>query len=401
MKAFIQGLVLACVMALCGSMQAAVTVSDVKVQQRWPWNGMVDIDYTLTCDTPDADIYVYPTALDGDRMIALSPRTLTGAGATGPVKAGTHRMTWDMATDQPDLHSSNFTVSIHAYTGAAPYMIVDLSSGPESTHYPVEYANSCPDLTDDIYKTTKMVFKLILPGTFMMGSPSTEEGRYGDGWEAEVLHQVTLTKPFYMAIFECTRQQWYQVTGWWPGEWYNNRNNGPVQYISWEDIRGSVTALTWPTTEQVDNGAFMGKLRMRTGLTFDLPTEAQWEYACRAGTSTRWSTGEDPSKINRVYNYPAVVGSYAPNAWGLYDMHGNVWELCVDTSAWNSGTTGPAVTDPKGPAGTSDPSRLMRGGWCRSGVANVRSARRANISRTSSGWGEVGFRVICRPVAAE
>ena len=88
---------------------AAVSVTDVKVQQRWPWNGLVDIDYTLTCDTADADIYVYPTALDGDRMIALSPRTLSGDGASAPVKAGTHRMTWDMGTDQPNLHSSAFT----------------------------------------------------------------------------------------------------------------------------------------------------------------------------------------------------------------------------------------------------------------------------------------------------
>ena len=373
---------------------AAVSVTDVKVQQRWPWNGLVDIDYTLTCDTADADIYVYPTALDGDRMIALSPRTLSGDGASAPVKAGTHRMTWDMGTDQPNLHSSAFTITLHAYTGAAPYMILDLSSGADSTHYPVTYANTCPDLTDNTYKTTKMVFKLILPGTFMMGSPTTESGRTDN----EDLHEVTLTQPYYMAIYECTRQQWFQVTGVWPSERSNNRTNGPAQYVSWSDIRGSVAALTWPTTDQVDNGSYLGKLRMRTGLTFDLPTEAQWEYACRAGTSTRWSSGEDPNAINGRYNLayysgPAVVGSYAPNAWGLYDMHGNVWEWCVDSWKDHLGTA--AVTDPTGPA--TDGYRVIRGGRWNAAAADVRSAYRTYSNRDNRD-GYIGFRAVCRPM---
>ncbi len=398
MKHVFKGILLVAAGCLCGALHAAVTVSDVKVQQRWPWNGLVDIDYTLTCDTPDADIYVYPTALEGDRMIQMSPRTLTGDGATGPVKAGTHRMTWDMATDQPDLHSSDFTVKIHAYTGAAPYMIVDLSSGPDSTHYPVTYSNTCPDLTDDTYKTTKMVFKLILPGTFMMGSPTTEKDRRTN----ETLHKVILTKPFYMAIFECTRQQWYQVTGVWESQVYNNRNNGPVQYVSWNEIRGTVNALTWPITDQVDNSSFMGKLRMRTGLTFDLPTESQWEYACRAGTSSRWNWGESTSTANGRFGQsygagPLAVGSFAPNAWGLYDMHGNLWEWCVDMTysdwgAWEH-------IDPNGPVwdGT-DYNRNLRGGhWCDS-AADVRSARRDHDYR---GYGDYdyGFRAVCRPVA--
>lgn len=373
---------------------AAVTVSDVKVQQRWPWNGLVDIDYTVTCDTPDADIYIYPTALDGDRRIALSPRTLTGDGAAAPVKAGTHRMTWDMAADNPDLHSSDFTVTIHAYTGAAPYMIVDLSSGPESTHYPVTYSNACPDLTDSAYRTTKMVFKLVLPGTFMMGSPTTEEGRSNN----ETLHEVTLTKPLYMAIYECTRQQWFQVMGAWPREYKNNRADGPAQYISWTAIRGSVAALTWPETEQVDNGSFMGNLRMRTGLTFDLPTEAQWEYACRAGTSTRWSTGEEPETINgrwgkASWDGPMAVGSFEPNAWGLYDMHGNVWELCVD--AWQSNLGTEPVTDPVGPASRSNVRVVCNGCWY-DDADRIRSAARGNVSIATADPIS-GFRVICRP----
>lgn len=373
---------------------AAVSVTEVKVQQRWPWNGLVDIDYTLTCDTADADIYVYPTALDGDRMIALSPRTLSGDGANAPVKAGTHRMTWDMGADQPNLHSSAFTITIHAYTGAAPYMILDLSSGADSTHYPVTYANTCPDLTDNTYKTTKMVFKLILPGTFMMGSPTTESGRTDN----EDRHQVTLTQPFYMAIYECTRQQWFQVTGVWPSEYYNNRTNGPAQHVSWSDIRGSVAALTWPTTDQVDNGSYLGKLRMRTGLTFDLPTEAQWEYACRAGTSTRWSSGEDANAINGQYNNEyiySVVGSYAPNAWGLYDMHGNVAEWCVDAHTDHLGTV--AVTDPTGPS--VDGYRVLRGGSSRYGMYawTIRSARREDSYRDRRD-GRIGFRAVCRPM---
>ena len=384
-------LAIACALTLSLPALAAVTVSDVKIQQRWPWNGLVDIDYTVTCDTPDADIYVYPTALDGDRRIAIAPRTLTGAGATGPVKAGTHRMTWDLAADNPGLHSSAFTVTIHAYAGAAPYMVLDLSAGAEATHYPVTYHSACPDLTDDAYRTTKMVFKLVIPGTFMMGPPSTEAGRTDN----EDLHQVTLTQPFYMAIYECTRQQWAQVTGSLPGQWGGERPNGPARYVSWVDIRGSVAALTWPSTEQVDNDSFMGKLRMRTGLTFDLPTEAQWEYACRAGTSTPWSTGDDASKINGRFNIDyntSIVGSYAPNAWGFYDMHGNVREWCVDAAYTHLGTD--AATDPKGSPG--DYARVVRGGWANNKATDVRSARRNWESKTFRNV-DVGFRVICRP----
>ena len=384
-------LAFACALSFALPALAAVTVSDVKIQQRWPWNGLVDIDYTVTCDTPDADIYVYPTALDGDRRIAIAPRTLTGAGATGPVKAGTHRMTWDMAADNPGLHSSAFTVTIHAYAGAAPYMVLDLSSGAESTHYPVSYHSACPDLSDDTYRTTKMVFKLVIPGTFMMGSPSTEEGR---DEEREDLHQVTLTQPFYMAIYECTRQQWAQVTGKLPNHYVYNDGDHPAYYVSWQDIRGSVAALTWPATEQVDNDSFMGKLRMRTGLTFDLPTEAQWEYACRAGTSTPWSTGDDPNKINGLVtgSYTTAVGSYAPNAWGFYDMHGNAKEWCVDAAYTRLGTD--PVTDPKGSSG--DYARLVRGGYHNSSANNARSARRDWLKRARTD-SSTGFRVICRP----
>ena len=396
-------LAIACALTLSLPALAAVTVSDVKIQQRWPWNGLVDIDYTVTCDTPDADIYVYPTALDGDRRITIAPRTLTGAGATGPVKAGTHRMTWDLAADNRGLHSSAFTVTIHAYAGAAPYMVLDLSAGAEATHYPVTYHSACPDLTDDAYRTTKMVFKLVIPGTFMMGSPSTEAGRTDN----EDLHQVTLTQPFYMAIYECTRQQWAQVTGELPSyaTSLNNKPMVPADYISWTAVRGSVAAVTWPETEQVDNDSFMGKLRMRTGLTFDLPTEAQWEYACRAGTSTPWCTGDDGSKINgwgtietRAYKQ---VGSYAPNAWGFYDMHGNVQEWCLDVYKGHLGTE--PISDPVGTRGSVNAYSSVRGGtsyWYDGGnprsVYQTRSARRRSYDR-SYGHETYGFRAICRP----
>ena len=156
-----------------------------------------------------------------------------------------------------------------------------------------------------------------------------------------------------------------------------------------------MAAVTWPETEQVDNDSFMGKLRMRTGLTFDLPTEAQWEYACRAGTSTPWSTGDDASKINGIFDSGysfKVVGSYAPNAWGFYDMHGNVREWCVDAAYTRLGTD--AETDPKGSPG--DYARLLRGGGADSPASDVRSARRYWSGRRDRGY-DYGFRAICRP----
>jgi len=210
---------------------------------------------------------------------------------------------------------------------------------------------------------------LIRPGTFTMGS---DEG--GD----ERAHQVTLTKPFYLGKYEVTQEQWQQVMGGNPSVFKGAKN--PVENVSWDDCQ-----------------EFMGKLRKKVpGEAFRLPTEAEWEYACRAGT-----TGEYAGDLDAMAWYDSnsggkthPVGGKKPNAWGLYDMHGNVWEWCAD--GYGDYPNG-AATDPNGP--NTGSIRVLRGGsWFHVG-ALCRSALRRwftpviRFDRVGFRFDRVGFRV--------
>lgn len=362
--------------------QAAVSVTNVTVQQRWPWNGKVDIDYEVVSDNADDSVFVYPLAKENDRNIAIAPRTLSGDGVDpamvgARVKPGKHRMTWDMSVDEPTLHSSSFTVTLHAVKGGM-YLVVDLSEGPTAEKYPIRYSDTPPDITNDLCRTGELWLRLCLPGTFMMGSPTDEPGRQSDGFYTkgassirtigyEYLHQVTLTKPFYIGVFELTQKQYQLVCG--TNAVTSSKYKGdlrPVGKVSWHSLRGFVAGEAYPEHTQVDPDSFFGILRSKTGCLFDLPTEAQWEYACRAGTSTPFNDGKegaDAENIKKIaryrtnyntevngytYIYNTAVGQYQPNAWGLYDMHGNVREWCLDWYKESLGTA--SVTDPTGPS---------------------------------------------------
>ncbi len=260
------------------------------------------------------------------------------------------------------------------------YLVVDLAGGPTASNYPVSYLAGVPEggWTDD-FKTSKLVLRRIPAGTFTMGSPEGEVGRESD----ETQHQVTLTQPFYVGVFEVTQKQWERVMGTWPS-YFNNtsyRDARPVEQVSYDMIRGSTAGAGWPANSNVDSDSFMGRLRARTGKAFDLPTEAQWEYAGRAGTKTALNSGKNLTRTGSCpnmaevgryhYNGPqtygdaqtvdtaggtAEAGSYLPNAWGLYDIHGNVWEWCLDWYGAYPGT----VEDPAGASEVSD--RVLRGG---------------------------------------
>ena len=238
------------------------------------------------------------------------------------------------------------------------YCVIDLSAGPNARKYPVSYLAAEPKggWTDE-YKTTKLVLRRIEPGKFM--------GIYGkrDSYEVTDKHEVTLTKPFYCGVFEVTKKQWELVTGDTHPSSSAEDGMRPVRYVSWNAIRGDSATYNWPSSVNVDPSTFMGKIRARTGLNFDLPTGAQWEYACRAGTTNDDNIekhGPDPKR-----GYPMVVGSCRPNAWGLYDMHENVWEWCLDwrwdLNKWIDNLPS-RVTDP---VGSPSPGvfRLFRGGY--------------------------------------
>lgn len=393
----------------------SVEVTNIKCTQRYPWNGMVDIDYTIKCEKPDADVWVYPVGYDKDSNTSMAPRSLTGDGVNAPVKPGTHRMTWKVTDDYPDFNSTAFTVKMTALVGAAPYMVVDLAGGVDALSYPVSYLSSVPEGGwGDEYKTTKLVLRMIPSGSFKMGSASDENGRSS----YEDLHSVVLTKPFYLAIFECTQKQYQLVMGATPASYRGDKR--PVEQVSYRDIRGSVNGVAWPTHNQVDANSFMGRLRSKVNMLFDLPTEAQWEYACRAGTATGLNSGLNYSESNLKqvarcsfntndgkggYSQHTVVGCYLENAWGLYDMHGNVREWCLDFLDYKGlGEFG--AIDPKGMSSgyvynsSYDGSRVTRGGaynqstQCRSACRDLQEYY--GTSQKSNG---VGFRVYCSPVA--
>ncbi len=222
-------------------------------------------------------------------------------------------------------------------------------------------------------------FRYLQAGTFMMGSPEDEEGRYGN----ETLHQVTLSQAFWLADTACTQALWQAMMGNNPAYFKGSLQN-PVEQVSWDDVQGFINKLN----QQV------------AGIKARLPTEAEWEYACRAGTNSAfWFGGKnDLNTTNANYSgkwdeinasgKTVPVKSFAPNPWGLYEMHGNVWEWCADGYAEYSSQ---AVTDPCGaPAGSS---RVLRGGSWLSYGSYCRSAIRSG--GTVSGRGSfLGFRFV-------
>jgi formylglycine-generating enzyme required for sulfatase activity len=230
-------------------------------------------------------------------------------------------------------------------------------------------------LSLDLGGGVKMELVWIPPGSFDMGSPDTEAGRYSD--EGPV-HRVTLTKGYWMGKYEVTQEQWQQVMGNNPSTFKGA--DLPVEQVSWNDCQAFLEKV---------NGRLQGGLRAR------LPTEAEWEYACRAGTRTRFSAGDEDSVLGAVGwyggnsgNQTHPVGQKRANAWGLHDMHANVWEWCQD---WFGNYGSGAATDPTGVSSGS--ARVLRGGSWSSVARYCRSAFRSRYDPSNTGSG-IGFRVV-------
>lgn len=243
-------------------------------------------------------------------------------------------------------------------------------------------------VVEDLGGGVKLTLMPIAAGKLMMGSPAGEEGRSDD----EVQHEVILSKGFYMGQTEVTQGQWKAVMG---GENPSSFKGDdlPVEQVSWNDAV-----------------AFCQKLSQKTGRKYRLPTEAAWEYACRAGTTTRFSFGDRYADLHKHGNYcdrsntsdipvqdktnddgsdkTSAVSKYTANTWGLQDMHGNVWEWCND---WFGDYPRGAVTDPKGPA--NGESRVARGGSWFDYPQSCRAAFRLDYSPVLR-LNNVGFRVV-------
>ncbi len=214
--------------------------------------------------------------------------------------------------------------------------VTSVSNEKDITKEPTKKESSGKEEITDLGKDVKLEMILIPAGKFVMGSPASEKGHRIN----ETQHEVTITKPFYMGKYEVTQEQWDAVM-------VNNRSfyRGP---------KLPVTSVSWENCQE-----FIKKLNAKTSGGYRLPTEAEWEYSCRAGTATAYSNGDIITKNDSNVEglSTKVVGSYKPNAFGLYDMHGNVWEWCED---WKVDYPKEAVIDPKGPE--AGKNRVLRGG---------------------------------------
>ena len=242
----------------------------------------------------------------------------------------------------------------------------------------------------DLNATVKLQMIRVEPGTFAMGSPLSEANRRSD----ETQHQVTLTKPFYLGKYEVTQAQYEAVmTGnpnglsATPSRFAGNPNRA-VEWVSWDDVQVFLARL---------NAAEQAAGRLPVGWSYVLPTEAQWEYACRAGTTTAYFWGDtitpnnanyDDMTFTKGFRRPTNVGQYAANPWGFFDMHGNIAEWTADW--YGTYPTGNPVVDPTGPASGS--YRVARNGSWDSAGTSLRSAGRAK-AYPSVPFDSLGFRV--------
>ena len=412
------------VIALIGvsalSVKAEGSITEVKCLQMWPFDRSVIINFKVEGDFDDAiEVKFYGSTDNGETSFDLTERgTLRKDGSVGTIaRPGKYKAIWTPDESFEDTVTDDMKVRVVLGDKPDPpsgglYMVVDLESGD------ISYLDAVPQggWTEE-YKTTKMVLRKVKAGKFTMGSPEDELGRFLD----EIQREVKLTEDFYIGVFETTQKQYKTIKG-------NNPSDGigdmkPVERISYDDIRGSEKGAGWPANNDVDETSFLGKLRTKTGKDFDLPTDAQWEYACRAGTTTALYDGnnltdmDEDSNSNKLCWYyfnsgdtsldphddesgyedtcsTHSVGQKLPNSWGLYDMYGNVKELCLDRFNKNESRSSDPVTDPVGPAEGN--MRLYRGADFRGNARYCRSAYWDAIE-PSFYSDEIGFRVVLVP----
>ena len=351
------------------------------------------------------------------------------------VQPGAHSMVWHPDKSWPnqkfvasDGIEVGAVVTAWATNDPPMYLAADLVSG-DVKYYTC--AEAVPGGVQDIlYKTTTLLMRRIYARgkSFMMGSPTDEPGRwYSDARETQ--HEVSFSHDYYMGVYEVTQQQWAQIMSAWPSYHENDacKATRPVENVSWTQIRGDSTF--YPDAPLSDS--FLALLRAKTGnaLSFDLPGIAQWEYAAKAGNGDyKWGDGtalnsslvganasdkEDAgyNSIGRnAYNNAmgkyspsssalqttradvdvtcgtALVGSYRPNSWGLYDMHGNVYEPCHD--AYGENNTNPYLGEP---ATSSNATRTRKGGSFQRGPFRHRASYQ--LSWNGSAVQDTGIRV--------
>lgn len=266
------------------------------------------------------------------------------------------------------------------------FAFIKITANPTLVPGTVPSSEGCRFYRSAPLASANMVF--VPAGAFQFGSPSNEVDRFdNEGPQTS----VTLTKGFLIGIYPVTQQEYEGLTGDNPS-FFSSDPNKPVEQVTWFDATNYCQLLT---AQESAAGHIPGGYRYR------LPTEAEWEYACRAGTTTRFSYGDDLDySLLDSYgwytansgNWTQEVGQKLPNPWGLYDMHGDVWEWCQD---WYDLHPGGSQTDPQGPV--SGTFRVLRGGSWLDDPAFCRSAARISDDPSADDHNGYGFRVVLAP----
>ncbi len=410
-------MVLAFAALTAASAFSAATVSKVAIHRNAGQDN-VTVDYTLSGGKA---VVTVDFLENGDSIGAENFLTL-GGDVNQLVEAGDHRIVWTCPERGGDLSGLSARVTAWPVDDPPDYMVIDFARACARRFY--VSSNAIPGgVGAAVYKSSSLVMRKIpAKGVICrLGAPAGTENYYPNGqwtidWRAkEQPHSVKFTDNYYLAIYETTQEQYSRING-----------NGAVQNptypcadISYNTLRGSKDdGIDWPDTlSTVKKGSVIDTLRNRTGLsTFDLPTEAEWEFACRAGTVTSFNNGKNGASFHcalgdlgwdnsNASHGRHPVGEKLCNNWGLYDMHGNVCELCLD---WfdetlykeDTGFDNP-LEDPKGPKSSDAAAptrRSMRSGQFEYGGNSCRSAARDSIdpSQTNAGTkGAVGFRLKC------
>ncbi len=382
---------------------------------------LVEITYVLS-DEPAVvtlDIQTNNAALGSWESIGGERMTHLAGDVNRLVCESAERKTiwWRPDKDWPEglVSAGGVRAVVQAWATNAPpdWMVVDLLRTNSVRWYATE--ESIPLGTSNfLYKSEKLVMRKV-PAAGVIW-------KMGRGTTAAPYHRVTLTEDYYLAIYETTQEQWRNAYNAAAMSFLNDSpsyygrssrddwKTRPVEKVNYLHLRGDRESYDWPNTtplHDVDPNRFLGKLRTFTGIDFDLPTEAQWEYACRAGTSSEFNDGS--SSWRAVAWFPAMmglpvetycVGQKQRNNWGFYDMHGNVDEWCLDW--YVDPPDGSDATDPKGPTSGST-SRCLRGAdWTVASEGGI-LARGANGGRYRATQDETrqehGFRLWCPAVA--
>ena len=410
------------------------TVSDVTLEQSGQTR-KVSVSYKLT---GEAAIVTVDFLTNGVSIGARNFATVSGDvnRFIAPSSDKVRKIRWNPDADWAGMSVSGMTAVVSAWCTNAPPMYLDIELGksyPLMKRYYVSAEAVPGGITDNLYKTTHLLMRKcpVAGKEWRMGALPTDSS--ANSQVNEQSHHVVLTEDFYVGVYEFTQAQYVSV-GFSNGSTFKDKaifpdaDIQPYTQIGYNDICGS--NRPWPNQpDSVGENQILGKLRSYTGIpTFDLPTEAQWECACRAGVDAtfyngkEWTGNADPvTNIAWIADNSAVpaggsdkgtaprpVGLKEPNAWGLYDMVGNVAEWCRDRE-YDGGkyedlpTDGSAVFDPVGSYATSNIRWIIRGGSYYTAVGYARSCARYRVAGNSSTStvGGVGFRVMCAAVIPE